>query len=90
MNWENTITRHGTNSGWRLHQTLNEQACDACTRAKQKYDKNRRNLPTNKIKARANASAQARAKTKLANKHKTEYQQLYQEENAKEFKRLGL
>lgn len=86
----NSVTRHGTNSGWRKHQTLGEAPCDACRSAKTEYDKSRLEEPSAKARNRAHAVAQGRAYTRLAAKYREDYQHLYQEAKEEVFEERGL
>lgn len=75
--WTNTKIRHGTQSGWSLHQKLGENPCDACYRAKQQYDKRFRLAPAKTRQSRLNARAQAKAHSELSARHPDEYAELY-------------
>lgn len=76
--FENSVTRHGTPSGFRLHQDRGEWPCDACYRAKQEYDKRWRSAPERTKKNRLHARAQNRTLVQLKNRHPEEYRELYQ------------
>lgn len=76
--FENSLTRHGTPSGWSLHQSRGERPCDACYRAKSEYDRRRNSAPEQTRKNRLNARAQARANSDLKRLHPAEYQALYE------------
>ena len=78
-----STTRHGTNSGWTKHKKLGERACDACTRAKQEYDKRRKAIPEQTRLNRLNASAQGRAEARLRRMYPEDYAALYAEEKAR-------
>ena len=73
-------SRHGTQSGYRKHQSLGETPCDACRRAKAVYDQRRRSSPKHAVSNRARAAAQGRARGRLKNMHPTEYRALYLDE----------
>ena len=75
--WDTTRTRHGTQSGWRLHQSLGERPCDPCYRAKQEYDARRKASSRQQVKARLAAKAQNRAYMALAHRYPDEYRDLY-------------
>lgn len=76
-------TRHGTNSGWRLHNDRGERPCDPCYRAKEEYDARRRETPQVQQTARANARAQGRATTRLRAMYPEDWARLYAEEKAR-------
>ena len=76
--FENSLTRHGTTSGWALHQKRKEKPCDACVRAKQEYDKRLRSAPNKARLNRLYARAQGRAYSDLKRLHPAEYQALYE------------
>ena len=76
--FENSLTRHGTPSGFTLHQKREERPCDACIRAKQEYDKRLRSAPEKTRKNRLHARAQQRAYSDLKRLHLDEYRDLYQ------------
>lgn len=90
VSWENTTVRHGTQSGWRLHQHLGERPCDPCYRAKAAYDAERKSQPAETIKSRISAAAQRRALTELSHRHKAEYDELYVELKRQAFEEAGL
>lgn len=77
--FSNSKTRHGTPSGYRLHQILGERPCDACVRAKQEYDRRRLQASDLQLKNRMRARAQNRAKTRLVHLYPDEYLALYRE-----------
>lgn len=85
LTWKTTRRHHGTYSGYRLHGQLNEDACDACYRAKEEYDARRRASEPARIKARRKAHAQNRAIVRLRHAHYDEWLKLYREERDKEF-----
>ncbi|MGH7791784.1 MAG: hypothetical protein ACREOB_05665 [Thermodesulfobacteriota bacterium] len=70
--------RHGTTSGFRRHQTLEERPCDPCFYAKQAYDGKRRALPRRIIKDRLASLAQSLALKELKNNHYNEYRDYYE------------
>lgn len=76
--WDTTKVRHGTNSGYRHHQALGQDPCDACYRAKQEYDKERRNQPQQVLQNRLNARAQQKAYGELVRLYPDVYNVLYQ------------
>ena len=73
----NSKIRHGTASGYRKHQELGEWPCDACSRAKQSYDKEWRSAPERVKKSRRSAAAQRVAIRELTRRHRDEYRKLY-------------
>lgn len=87
--WTNTTVRHGTRSGWALHQSLAERPCTPCYLAKKNYDKAQKLAPERKRKARLNAAAQGKAYVALAHAHPEEYRKAYQEAKARIFKEAG-
>lgn len=76
-------TRHGTQSGWRLHQELGERPCDPCWFAKSEYDKERLKATDKQIANRQRAQAQQRAMSELTRRHPEEYRKLYETFKAK-------
>ena len=74
--------RHGTASGARLHQRLDERPCDPCYTAKQEYDQRYHSAPEMARRSRASAAAQARAYRRLAHMYPTLYAALYAEEKS--------
>lgn len=76
--FENSMTRHGTNSGWSLHQKREEHPCDACVRAKREYDQRLRSAPEKARDNRLRARAQGRAYSDLKRLHPAEYRALYE------------
>lgn len=76
--FENSLTRHGTTSGWALHQKREERPCDACVRAKREYDQRLRSAPEKARENRLRARAQGRAESDLRRLHPAEYQALYE------------
>jgi hypothetical protein len=78
--YANSVTRHGTTSGWRKHYDLEEEACDACRAAKARYDWERKNATEVKRMARNRAAAQQKAITRLTRAHPEEYKKYYEEE----------
>jgi len=82
VTWASTSRRHGTQSGWNLHQQLNEKPCDACYAAKAKYDKRRLDVPIHALKNRLHATAQGRATAQLRNMHPDDWKRLYADANA--------
>jgi hypothetical protein len=88
--WETTRVRHGTASGETLHRELGEQPCDPCFRAKQAYDKRRREVPEQTLRNRLSARAQHKAYTELAYMFPQLYRQLYEEHRDRVFEEAGL
>lgn len=74
--------RHGTHSGWRLHQKRGERPCDPCYRAKADYNRRRRSAPDLVRAARRAARAQRLAYKELAHRYPAEYAALYAEHKA--------
>lgn len=81
--WTTTTVRHGTNSGFSLHQDLGEDPCNACYTAKQVYDAQRRSAPFERVNARLHATAQGRASQRLRRLHPEEYKWFYDDEKKK-------
>lgn len=79
VTWATTTRRHGTHSGWSLHQRLGERPCDACLRAKQAYDARWRAAPERQRRNRASAKAQRLAYAELAHMFPELYRRLYDE-----------
>lgn len=77
VSWASTSVRHGTPSGWSLHQRLGERPCDPCYRAKADYDTRQRALPAKIARDRQHAKAQAVATTWLRQAHPAEWADLY-------------
>ena len=80
--FQGSRTRHGTNSGWRKHQSLGETPCDACWKAKSDYDKRRLQATDQQIKNRKYAKAQNRALMKLKDLYPDAYRDFYEEAKA--------
>jgi len=80
--WKTTKTRHGTHSGWALHQELNERPCDPCYQAKATYDRRRKDAPEVTRRSRVSAKAQQRAYGELARLYPDVYRALYQQHKA--------
>ncbi len=78
-----STTRHGTQSGWRLHQRRGEEPCYPCWLAKSEYDKRRKDVPEERLRNRRHASAQQRALKRLKDAHPEEYRQYYAEEKVR-------
>lgn len=76
--WETAKTRHGTPSGWRLHQELKERPCDACYQAKKEYDIRRKGQSEQTLRNRASARAQGKAYRELSQRYPEEYRELYE------------
>lgn len=71
--------RCGTASGYSGHQTRGEKPCDACVRAKARYDARRNAAPERVRKNRLYAKAQGLANLRLRHRHLGEYRELYEE-----------
>lgn len=68
----NSVTHHGTVSGWTKHRAMGERPCDSCRAARQEYDAPRR--PSKR--------ADRRALQRLADMYPDAYAALYAEERA--------
>ena len=77
--WENTTRRHGTQSGYLLHQQLDEDPCGACYQAKAEYDRRWRAAPDKARRSRLLAKAQGRAAVKMRALYPKVWQALYEE-----------
>lgn len=75
----NSITRHGTHSGWSKHTKAGERPCDPCFFAKKEYDARRLAAPEKTRLNRLRASAQNKAHTALSRKYRGEYLTFYTE-----------
>jgi hypothetical protein len=82
-----STVRHGSYSGWSLHQKLGQDPCDACYRAKSEYDKRRRAVPRRVQMNRMHAAAQGLAERDLRRAHPQEYAELYEHHKAEILKR---
>lgn len=69
--------RHGTVSGWRHHQRLDEDPCGPCFHARQAYDADLRTTPERVHLNRMHARAQTAALKVLRARHEVEYARLY-------------
>lgn len=74
----NSNTRHGTPSGWTLHQELGERPCTACYQARAAYDARRNQEPKRRDRALVRSRAQARALSELRRRYPDEYRELYE------------
>jgi hypothetical protein len=84
--FEGHKVRHGTASGWRLHQELgHDRPCDPCYRAKAAYDARRRSAPLETQRNRAHAAAQHRAHKRLVHMFPELYKKFYDEEKRQVF-----
>jgi hypothetical protein len=81
--------RHGTPSGWSTHKDLGERPCDACYRARQAYDKRRKEAPEIRRKDRLKAKAQAIATKRLVHLYPELYQAFYEDAKAQVFETNG-
>jgi hypothetical protein len=70
-------SRHGTPSGYRRHQILQQDPCDACRAARTAYDARLRATPAGQRRNRQKARAQGRAEGLLRQAHPQEYEQYY-------------
>jgi hypothetical protein len=75
--------RHGTQSGWRLHQDRGERPCDPCYFAKQAYDQRRKEVPQERIRNRLHARAQTIANQRLKELYPDLYRVFYLEAKAR-------
>lgn len=76
--WKTTKTRHGTHSGWRLHQALGQRPCTPCYNAKAEYDRRRLSAPEYVRKNRLSAKAQSKAYQVLKRLYPEEYRILFE------------
>jgi hypothetical protein len=85
-----TKRRHGTPSGYNLHQELGQDPCAACYEAKQQYDKRAREAPEKVVRSRLKAQAQRRALYRIKDHFPDLYYQFYEEEKARVYRENGL
>lgn len=71
------MARHGTVAGWAQHKYLGEPPCDACVRARQRYDHRNNQTPRRVASQRLRARAAGLARKQLIERHKDEYLELY-------------
>lgn len=88
--FEGSNTRHGTQSGWSLHQKRGEDPCSACYDAKQKYDARWRTAGKNRQKNRLCAKAQAKAYSRIAREFPALYRRYYLEYKTQIFAEAGI
>jgi hypothetical protein len=74
------IARHGTYAGYGAHARADERPCDACYRAKERYDARRRAAPAHVRACRLRARAQHAALGRLRALNPELYRRFYEEE----------
>lgn len=82
--FKDSKTRHGTTSGFALHQKRDEDVCAACYQAKQRYDKRLRAASAKRSTARIASRAQAYANKMIKQAHPEEYKEYYQQSKAQQ------
>lgn len=75
--FKDSKTRHGTTSGWSLHQKRSERPCDACYQAKASYDRTIRDKDVKQRRIKVASRAQAYANKMLKQSHPEEYREYY-------------
>ncbi len=87
---DDSNVKHGTPSGWSLHQKLEQDPCDACYRAKAEYDKRTREATPRVIKNRLDARAQNAASKEIRRRYAGEYNALYRIHKRRLYKEAGV
>jgi hypothetical protein len=77
--FEGSRVRHGTVSGYAIHEKRKERPCDPCYFARQKYDHDLAAQPPKVVANRARAAIQRKALKALVHRHLEEYNELYRE-----------